>query len=83
MPYEDKISYVQNYVKKVISVMVDATLLFYELDDVVKPNSLTKELFTNLITNFIIEGELYFLIFNITSAQLEPIQQNLRKIMMS
>ena len=83
MPYEDKISYVQNYVKKVISVMVDATLLFYELDDVVKPNSLTKELFTNLITNFIIQGELYFLIFNITSAQLEPIQQNLRKIMMS
>ena len=66
-----------------ISVMVDATLLFYELDDIVKPNSLTKELFTNLITNFIIEGELYFLIYNITSAQLEPVQQNLRKIMMS
>ena len=83
MPFDDKIAYVQNYVKKMISVMVDATLLFYEIDDIVKPNSLTKELFTNLITNFIIEGELYFLIYNITSAQLEPIQQNLRKIMMS
>ena len=38
---------------------------------------------TNVNTNFIIEGELYFLIFNLTSAQLEPIQQNLRKIMLS
>ena len=55
-----------------IEILVDATVMFYELDEFVKPNSLTKELFTNLITNFVLEGELYFLVYNLTSCWLQP-----------
>ena len=65
--YDDKIDYTQNAVQKMINILVDATLLFYELDELVKPGSLTRELFINLITNFVLEGELYFLVYNITS----------------
>ena len=66
-----------------INILVDATLLFYELDETVKPGSLTKELFTNLITNFILEGEMYFLVYNITSCWLDKQQKAIMRIMMS
>ena len=48
-----------------INAFVDATILFYELEEAVKPSSLTRELFTNLVTNLVLEGEMYFLVFNI------------------
>ena len=70
IPFDSKIAYVQHSVKKMIGVLVDATLMFYELDEIIKPASLSKELFTNLITNYVLEGELYFLVYNITSCWL-------------
>ena len=70
--FDEKIAYTQNAVQKMISVLVDATLLFYELDEIVRPGSLTRELFTNLITNFVLEGEMYFLVYNITSCWQNP-----------
>ena len=58
-------AYTQKMIQKMINAFVDSTILFYELEEAVKPSSLTRELFTNLVTNLILEGEMYFLVFNI------------------
>lgn len=47
----------------------------------VKPNKLSKELFTNMLTNFVLEGEVYFLLFNLTSSWMEEPLHKLQKIM--
>lgn len=81
--FERKMAYTQKMVQKMINALVDATLLFYELEEAVKPCSLTKELFTNLVTNMVLEGEMYFLVFNIMNQWLNPRQRSINKIMSS
>ena len=47
----------------------------------VKPNKLSRELFVNMITNLILVGEIYFLLFNLTSSWMEGPLHKLQKIM--
>jgi hypothetical protein len=61
--------------------MVGATAVFYSLEDMVKPNKLSRELFVNMITNLVMEGEIYFLLFNLTSSWMEEPLHKLQKIM--
>jgi len=61
--------------------MVGATAVFYSVEDMVKPNKLSRELFVNMITNLILEGEVYFLLFNLTSSWMETPLHRLQKVM--
>lgn len=63
-----KLDYVLKSVLKQISIFVDALITFYSLDDQVRnERDLKRELFVNLVTNMVLEGELYFLVHNLTS----------------
>ena len=64
--------YVEYILTKALGMFVDALLLFYELEDRVRSFDRTYDLFQNLITNIVLEGEVFFLIFNLTSSWLEP-----------
>jgi hypothetical protein len=65
---KSKLEYVMKSVLKQISIFVDALITFYSLDDQVRnERDLKRELFVNLITNMVLEGELYFLVHNLTS----------------
>ena len=46
-----------------------------------KPSKLSRELFINMITNLVLEGEVYFLLFNLTSSSMEEPLTRLQKIM--
>ena len=50
---------------------MEVILIFYELDDQIKPFDRTRDLFENLVTNLLLEGQLYFLLFNLCSNTLE------------
>lgn len=53
--------------------MVNGLIIFYNMEDQIKgERDLRRELIVNLITNFILEGELYFLVFHLTSTHLQP-----------
>ena len=52
-------------------MLTEAILIFYELDDQIKSYDRTRDLFENLVTNFLLEGQLYFLLFNLCSSTLE------------
>ena len=69
---EEKMEYAELVILKVISIFVDAVLIFYELEDVIQPFDRSRELFENLVTNLILNGEVYFLLFNLCSSWLEP-----------
>ena len=69
---EEKMEYAELVILKVISIFVDAVLIFYELEDVIRPFDRSRELFENLVTNLILNGEVYFLLFNLCSSWLEP-----------
>ena len=64
--------YVEYILTKALGMFVDALLLFYELEDRVRSFDRTYDLFQNLITNIVLEGEVFFLMFNLTSSWLEP-----------
>lgn len=66
--FERKLNYVQKCLESFINVIVGATATFYSLEEMVKPNKLSRELFVNMITNLVIDGEIYFLLFNLTSS---------------
>lgn len=62
--------------------MVNGLIIFYNMEDQIKgERDLRRELIVNLITNFILEGELYFLVFHLTSTHLQPQLQKLWRIM--
>ena len=65
--FEEKLAFVKAIIVKMIQICVESILIFYGLDQLIKPIDLKRELFYNLIANFIIEGELYFLVFNLIS----------------
>lgn len=67
-----KMDYAENVITKAIGMFVEAILIFYELEDQIKSFHRSYELFENLVTNLILEGEVYFLLFNLTSSWLEP-----------
>lgn len=69
--FDKRLDYAEKSVLKVINAIVDATVVFYGLQEQVKPRDLKRELFVNLVTNFMLTGELYFLLFNLTSSHLE------------
>jgi len=51
---------------------VDSLISFYSIEDQIKgANDLKRELMFNLITNFILEGELYFIVYNLMSGSIE------------
>jgi hypothetical protein len=65
--FDEKLSYAKASLLRIINVFVDALLVFYDLDTVVKPHDLKREFFVNLVTNIVLSDELYFLIFNVIS----------------
>ena len=69
---DQKMDYAEFILTKSINMFVEVVLMFYELDDKVRTFDRTHELFQNLVTNMILEGEVYFLMFNLTSSWLEP-----------
>ena len=79
----EKMEYIHHTILQAINAFVDATLTFYELDNKLQNRDLRRELFVNLISNFILEDQLYFLIFNLTSNCLERQMLNISKIMAS
>mmetsp|Transcript_33713 Transcript_33713/g.41581 ORF Transcript_33713/g.41581 Transcript_33713/m.41581 type:complete len:174 (+) Transcript_33713:1553-2074(+) len=83
VPIEDKMDYAETTILGVIKLLTEAILIFYELDDQIRPYDRTRDLFENLVTNYILEGQLYFLIFNLCSSTLEMQQRSLRKMMFS
>ena len=83
VPMEEKLGYVQYTILKIINVFVDALLTFYEMDDEVSLRDLQRELYVNLITNAVLEGQLYFLVINLINSTLETQMRRLSKIMYS
>jgi len=81
--FEEKMNYVKMSLLRVINVLVDAVLMFYNLDTIIRPIDLKRELFWNLITNFLLEGELYFLMFHLINNCYTKDLQKLNKIMNS
>mmetsp|Transcript_13130 Transcript_13130/g.17796 ORF Transcript_13130/g.17796 Transcript_13130/m.17796 type:complete len:132 (+) Transcript_13130:995-1390(+) len=71
VPIDDKMDYAETTILGVIKLLTEAILIFYELDDQIRPYDRTRDLFENLVTNYILEGQLYFLIFNLCSSTLE------------
>ena len=65
--FEEKLAYAKASILRIINVFVDALLVFYDLDTIVKPHDLKREFFINLVTNIVLSDELYFLIFNVIS----------------
>ena len=81
--FEEKMNYVKETILRTIHVFVDAALIFYGFETLIKPIDLKRELFFNLLANFIIEGNLYFLVFNLISNCYEDDLLKLRKVMNS
>ena len=47
-------------------------MIFYGLEDQIRnEKDLKREILINLVTNLVLEGELYFLVYNLTSISLE------------
>lgn len=58
---------------KFISLLVDVLITFYSMEDQVRgERDLRRELLFNLVVNHVLEGELYFVVFNVTASYLEP-----------
>ena len=83
VPMAEKMDYAEAIITSAISMFVESILLFYELENQIKSFHRSYELFENLVTNMILEGEVYFLLFNLTSSWLEPQQRALRRVMFS
>ena len=56
VPMEEKMDYAQHTVTSIIKLFMEAILIFYELDDQIRPFDRTRDLFENLVTNLIITG---------------------------
>jgi hypothetical protein len=81
LPFDRKLDYVQTSLEGFINVVVGATSVFYSIEELVKPSKLSRELFVNMITNLVLEGELYFLVFNLTSSWMQDSLRKLQRIM--
>jgi len=80
--FEKKLEYVTNALLKFIALIVDVLITFYSMEDEIKgERDLRRELIYNLITNFVLEGEVYFLVFHLTSSHLEKELQLLWSVM--
>ena len=70
--HQQKLDYIHKTLIKVINLFVDSLISFYSIEDQIKgANDLKRELMFNLITNFILEGELYFIVYNLMSGSIE------------
>lgn len=82
--HSSKLDYVHRSLLKVINLFVDALISFYSIEDQIKgEKDLRRELLFNLITNFVLEGELYFIVYNLASGAIESDLHKLRNIMSS
>ena len=80
--HSDKLEYVRDSIVKQINLFVDALVSFYSLEDHIKgERDLKRELLFNLVANNVLEGELYFLVYNLTSVANEDKIQLLKKMM--
>ena len=80
--HSDKLEYVRDSIVKQINLFVDALVSFYSLEDQIKgERDLKRELLFNLVANNVLEGELYFLVYNLTSVANEDKIQLLKKMM--
>jgi hypothetical protein len=80
--HSSKLDYIHRTLLKVINLFVEAFISFYSLEDQIKgEKDLRRELLFNLVTNFILEGELYFIVYNLTSGAMEEALHKLRNIM--
>ena len=48
--------YAESTILAMIKLFMEAILIFYELDDRIRPFDRTRDLFENLVTNFLLEG---------------------------
>lgn len=80
--HSSKLDYVHRSLLKVINLFVEAIISFYSLEDQIKgEKDLRRELLFNLLTNLILEGELYFIVYNLSSGSIESDLHKLRSIM--
>lgn len=78
----DKLEYVRDSIVKQINWFVDSLVSFYSLDEQIRgERDLKRELLFNLVANSVLEGELYFLVYNLTSVANEDKIQLLKKMM--
>jgi hypothetical protein len=78
----DRLDFVNKTLLKFINVVVDALIVFYRIEDQIRnERDLKRELLFNLVTNLILDSELYFLIFNLTSLSEEDNIIVLKRIM--
>ena len=74
--------YIIKITTKSINLFVDVLICFYGLEDTLQRGfDLRRELLFNLIVNNVLEGELYFVIFNLIASTYEEDLSNLKRIM--
>lgn len=66
--YAEKLDYLERAILKQINLFVDALIAFYSLEDQIRgEKDLRRELLFNLVTNFVLQDDLYWLVFNLTA----------------
>ena len=64
--------YVHRTILKQVNIIVDSLITFYSMEDQIKgEKDLRRELLINLITNFVLQGDLYFLVHNLIAVTKE------------
>lgn len=63
-------------------MFVDAMIVFYCMTDQIRGDKdLRRELLVNLVMNFVLRDDLYWMVHNLTAISLETDLQKIRKIM--
>ena len=75
-------SYMQNVLIDTINLMVEAIIQFYTLQEQCGgKRDIRRELFFNLVTNLVLEQDVYFLMHNLTSVTMEAKLNRMRQVM--
>lgn len=70
--FEQKLNYVHGNLINFIGIFVDALICFYNMESEIRgERDIKRDILLNLITSLVLEGELYFLVFHLTSSNLE------------
>lgn len=69
---QSRSDYVEQALCRLVTLLVDALILFYAVDlEIRNERDLKRDLFYNLIVNLLINGEMYFMLHNVASLDLE------------
>ena len=80
---QSRVEYIESALYRLIGLFVDALVLFYGLDlEIRNERDLKRELLFNLIGNLILNGEIYFMLYNLTSLEQEKDIMELNGVMM-